>query len=48
MKCKYCGEHVGKDYGGDVGIVWECDDKECGELRMQEVVKWLSEGQREE
>lgn len=35
-QCKYC-EGYGKDHGEHVGIIYDCDDKECGNLRAKEL-----------
>ncbi len=41
MKCKICGGR-GIDHGENVGIIWDCDNKECGEIRLQELEAWLN------
>lgn len=43
MKCKICGER-GIDHGEHVGIIYDCDDKKCGEIRSLELQAWLASG----
>jgi len=41
--CKICGG-VGIDHGEHVGIVFDCDDKKCGEIKSLEYIRYCEMG----